>query len=107
MAVTWKAVSLNRQLKDGDKDNVVTTVHWQVTDSEVDGENTYSGRVYGSVGLAAPGDSFTPYADITEEQAVGWAKAVLGDDQVAEYEKAVENQISAQKNPTNGEGVPW
>jgi len=107
MAITWQAVSLDRQLQDGDKDNVVTTVHWQVIDSEVDGENTYSGRVYGSVGLAAPGDSFTPYADITEEQAVGWAKAALGDDQVAETEKSVENQIVQQKNPSNGEGVPW
>ena len=107
MAITWKAVSLDRQLKDGDKDNVVTTVHWQATDSEVDGENTYSGRCYGTVGLAAPGDSFTPYADITEEQAVGWAKAALGDDQVAETEKSVENQIDQQKNPTTGEGVPW
>jgi len=107
MAITWKVVTLDRQLKDGDKDNVVTTVHWQATDSEVDGENTYSGRAYGSIGLAAPGDSFTPYADITEEQAVGWAKAALGDDQVAETEKSVENQIDQQKNPTTGRGVPW
>ena len=107
MTATWQAVSLDRQLKDGDKENVVTTVHWQVTDSEVDGENTYSGRCYGTVGLAAPGDSFTPYADITEEQAVGWAKAALGDDQVAETEKSVENQIDQQKNPTTGKGVPW
>ena len=107
MAVKWEAVQLERLLKDGDKDNVVTTVHWQATDSEVDGENTYSGRCYGTVGLAAPGDSFTPYADITEEQAVGWAKAALGDDQVAEEEKSIENQIDQQKNPTNGEGVPW
>ena len=107
MAITWQAVQLDRQLKDGDKDNVVTTVHWTASDSEVDGENTYSGRAYGSVGLAAPGDSFTPYADITEEQAVGWAKAAIGDDQVAAYEKSVENQIELQKNPVTGTGVPW
>ena len=68
MAVTWQAVQLDRQLKDGDKDDVVTTVHWTAIDSEVDGENTYSGRAYGSVGLAAPGDSFTPYSNISEEQ---------------------------------------
>ena len=107
MAVTWQAVQLDRQLKDGDKDDVVTTVHWTAIDSEVDGENTYSGRAYGSVGLAAPGDSFTPYADITEEQAVGWAKAAIGDDQVAAYEKSVEDQIELQKNPVTGTGVPW
>ena len=107
MAVTWKAVQLKRLLKDGDKENVVTTVHWTATDSEVNGENTYSGRCYGTVSWAAPGDSFTPYADITEEQAVGWAKSALGDDEVAAYEKIVENQIELQKNPTNAEGVPW
>ena len=107
MAVKWEAVQLERLLKDGDKDNVVTTVHWQATDSEKDGENTYSGRCYGTVGLAEPGDSFTPYADITEEQAVGWAKAALGDEQVAAYEKSVEDQIELQKNPVTGAGVPW
>ena len=107
MAVTWKAVQLKRLLKDGDKENVVTTVHWTATDSEVYGENSYSGGCYGTVRLAAPGDSFTPYADITEEQAVGWAKSALGDDEVAAYEKIVENQIELQKNPTNAEGVPW
>ena len=107
MTVTWQALQLDRQLKDGDKSDVVLTVHWEATDSEVDGDNTYSGRVYGTVGLAAPGDSFTPYADITEEQAVTWAKAALGDDQVADTEKSVENQIDQQKNPTTGEGVPW
>ena len=107
MAVKWEAVQLERLLKDGDKDNVVTTVHWQATDSEIDGENTYSGRCYCTVGLAAPGDSFTPYADITEEQAIGLAKSALGDDEVAAFEKSVENQIDQQKNPTNAEGVPW
>ena len=107
MAITWKAVQLDRQLKDGDKSDVVQTVHWEAIDSEVDGENTYNGRVFGSVGLDAPGDSFTPYADITEEQAVTWAKAALGDDEVAAFEKSVENQIDQQKNPTTGEGVPW
>ena len=107
MAITWKAIQLDRQLKDGDKDNVVTTVHWQATDSEVDGENTYSGRAYGSVGLAAPGDTFTLYSEITEEQAVGWAKSALGDEQVAAYEKSVEEQIELQKNPVSAHGVPW
>ena len=107
MAVKWEAVQLERLLKDGDKDNIVTTVHWQATDSEIDGENTYSGRCYGTVGLAAPGDSFTPYADITEEQAIGWAKSALGDDEVAAFEKSVENQIDQQKNPIEDKGVPW
>tara|TARA_R100000234_G_scaffold40348_1_gene24168 strand:- start:309 stop:632 length:324 start_codon:yes stop_codon:yes gene_type:complete len=107
MSVTWKINSLDRQLVDGSKTDVVTTVHWTATDSQVDGENTYSGRCYGAVGLAAPGDSFTLYSEITEEQAVGWAKGALGDEQVAAYEKSVEDQIELKKNPVTGTGVPW
>tara|TARA_A100000172_G_scaffold16679_1_gene9061 strand:+ start:282 stop:605 length:324 start_codon:yes stop_codon:yes gene_type:complete len=107
MTIEWNVGTLDRQLVDGSKTDVVTTVHWTATDSEVDGDVTYSGRIYGTVGLAAPGDSFTPYADITEEQAVGWAKNALGDDQVAGYEKSVEDQIELQKNPVSANGVPW
>jgi hypothetical protein len=108
MAVIWQALSLDRQLKgDGDKDNVVTCVYWRATDAEVDGENTYSGICDGTVDLAAPGDSFTRYSDISEEQAVTWAKAALGDEQVAAYEKSLQDQIELQKNPVSGNGVPW
>ena len=107
MAATWSIGTLERQLVDGSHTDVVTVIHWNVTDSEVDGENIYSGRCYGTVGLAAPGDSFTPYSDITEETAIGWCKAALGDDEVASLEANVANQIDQQKNPTTGEGVPW
>ena len=111
MATTWSISTLDRQLVDGDRTDVVTTIHWNVTDSETVGEGeeakTYSGRCYGTVGLAAPGDSFTPYSDITEDTAISWCKAVLGDDQVASLEANVANQIDQQKNPITGEGVPW
>lgn len=107
MAITWRAASLERKLEDGSKTDVVTTIHWTVTDSEVDGDKTYSGRTFGSVVLAEPGDSFIPYSDISEEQAIGWAKSALGEEQVVAYEKIVEDQIELQKNPVTGIGVPW
>ena len=103
MAATWTVSTMERTLTDGDLSDVVTTLHWQVSDS--DGE--HHGRCYGTVGLAAPGDSFTPYADITEAEAIGWCKAALGDDQVTAYEESVANQIALEKNPTTGTGVPW
>ncbi len=107
MTATWTVSTMERTLTDGDLSDVVTTLHWQVTDSETVGDVTHSGRCYGSVGLAEPGDSFTPYADITEEQAIGWCKAAIGDEQVAAYETSVANQIALAKNPTTGTGVPW
>jgi len=107
MAATWSISTLGRQLVDGEHTDVVTVIHWNVADSETVGEETYSGRCYGTVGLAEPGDSFTPYADITEADAIGWCKAALGDDEVASLEANVANQIDQQKNPKTGEGVPW
>ena len=111
MAATWGISTLERQLVDGAHTDVVTVIHWNVTDSETVGEGeqakTYSGRCYGTVSLAEPGDSFTPYADITLETAISWCKQALGDDQVAAYETSVENQILLEKNPTTGTGVPW
>ena len=111
MAATWSISTLERQLVDGEHTDVVTVIHWNVTDSETVGEGeeakTYSGRCYGTVGLAEPGDSFTSYSDITEAEAIGWCKSALGDDQVAAYEESVANQIALEKNPTTGTGVPW
>ena len=104
---TWSISTLDRQLVNDEHTDVVTVIHWNVTDSEVDGDNTYNGRSYGTVTLAAPGDSFTPYADITEATAIDWCKAALGSDQVTAYEDSVASQIALKKNPTTGTGVPW
>jgi hypothetical protein len=83
--------------------NVVNTVHWRC--SKTDGDN--SGSSYGTVGLEAPSGTFVEWADITEETAVGWAKAAMGDDEVAFIEAAIDAQIAEQANPTSGTGVSW
>ena len=99
---------MERTLTDGDLSDVVTTLHWQVIDSETVDEIVHSGRCYGAVGLEAPdADSFTAYADISEADAIAWAKAALGDEQVAAYEASVASQIELSKNPVSGTGVPW
>ena len=108
MTATWTVSTMERTLTDGDLSDVVTTLHWQLTDSETVGDVTHSGRCYGTVGLAAPdAEDFTDYANITEADAIAWAKAALGDEQVAAYETSVANQIEMSKNPVSGTGVPW
>lgn len=107
MSANWTIAAMDRELTQGDKADVVTTLHYEVTDSETVGTETFGGRVYGMVGLAEPGDSFTPYADITAETAVAWAKAALGDDAVASAEASVAAQIAEAKTPTTATGVPW
>ena len=105
---TWTVSTMDRTLTDGDLSDVVTILHWQCTDSETVGDLTHTGLVYGTVVLAAPdADNFTAYADISHDDAVAWAKAAIGAEQVTVYEDAVANQIELSKNPVSGNGVPW
>lgn len=100
----WTVSSMERTLTDGDLSDVVTVLHWQCTDSDGD----HHGRCYGTVGLSAPdADSFTAYADISEADAIAWAKAAIGEEQVEAYEASVASQIELSKNPVSGTGVPW
>ena len=108
MAATWTVSTMERTLTDGALSDVVTTLHWQVTDSETVGDVTHSGRCYGTVGLEAPdADSFTAYADISEADAIAWCKAAIGEEQVEAYEASVASQIELSKNPVSAAGVPW
>ena len=108
MAATWTVSTMERTLTEGDLSDVVKTLHWQCTDSETVGDVTHSGRCYDAVRLPEPdADSFTAYADITEADAIAWAKAAIGAEQVTVYEDAVDNQIELSKNPVSGNGVPW
>jgi len=104
MAVTWDVVSLDATKTVGSLSDVVTTVHWTASDS--DGDHT--GSAYGSVGLAeADSGSFTAYADITKANAISWAKAAIGSDEVTAIETSIAAQIAESKTPTVTSGVPW
>ena len=104
MAVTWNVVSLDATKTVGSLSDVVTTVHW--TASDADGDHT--GYSYGSIGLAeADSSSFTAYADVKESDAVAWAKAALGADEVTNIETSIAAQITESKTPTTSSGTPW
>ena len=108
MAVTWSVVSLDSTKTVGSLSDVVTSVHWTASDSETVGSDTYTGSSYGSVGLAdADASSFTAYGSITESDAVSWAKAAIGADEVTEIETYIAAQITEAKTPTTTSGVPW
>ena len=108
MAATWTVSNMERTLTDGALSDVVTILHWQLNDSETVDEIVHSGRCYGTVGLSEPdADSFTAYADISEADAIAWAKAAIGEEQVEAYEASVASQIELSKNPVSAAGVPW
>ena len=108
MAVTWSVVSLDSTKTVGSLSDVVTQVHWRATDSETVGEKTYTGSAYGSVVLAeADSSSFTAYGSITESDAIAWAKAAIGSDEVTTIETTIAAEITEAKTPTTTSGVPW
>ena len=108
MAATWRIAACDRTVSFGGKADVITTVHWNVQDSEtVDGVD-HSGSQYGCVGIDTDDlSSFTAYADVTEDNAIAWAKAALGSDEVTRLEADVASQIALSKAPLTGTGVPW
>ena len=103
MAVTWDVAALDATKTVGSLSDVVTTVHWTASDADGD----HSGSAYGSVGLAeADSGSFTAYEDITKDNAIAWAKAALGSDEVTAIESRIAAQITESKTPTKTSGVP-
>lgn len=82
--------------KDGHQD-VVMTVHWrrQATDG-----NGHNADIYGSQSVTlAPDAPFTPYADLTFDQVVGWLESALGPETCAAQIVALDTQIENQINP--------
>lgn len=100
ITTTWNVVQMNCYPNvDGEAD-VVFTVHWTLTAEQFVGGEPLTSSLYGSVGVTLDAEApFTPYADLTQDQVIGWVKDALGAEQVAEYEAGVESMIEAQINP--------
>jgi hypothetical protein len=101
--ITWNISQLNCLSQSAEGADYVVTAHWQC--NGVDGD--YNGSVYSTCSFpVVEGTSFTPYADLTLDQVLGWVWA-NGVDKDA-TEAAVEGQIEAQKNPpVVSPPLPW
>lgn len=100
--ITWKIEQMSVKPQEGSLTDVVVTAAWRCI--AVDGK--YGASNYGSVGFAAPGDTFTAYADLTEDEVLGWVWA-NGVDK-AEVEANVARELDAQINPpVVSKPLPW
>ena len=98
----WEVSQLNCHPQYDDKTNVVFNIHWRCTG--VDG--AYTGTIYSTASVPAPTDSFTEFADLTQEQVLGWIWTNGVDKDSAEA--AVQAQIDAQINPpVVSPALPW
>jgi hypothetical protein len=101
--ITWNISQLDCLPQSAEGADYVVTAHWQCNGVEGD----YNGSVYSTCSFpVVEGTSFTPYADLTQAQVLGWIWA-NGVDKDA-TEAAVEGQIEAQKNPPIvSPPLPW
>lgn len=93
---TWGVAQMDCYPEADGETDVVFTVHWTLNASD----GTYSSGAYGTSGVTVdPEEPFTPYADLTLDQVVGWVKNAMGAEKVDQMEVALADQIAAQANP--------
>ena len=102
--INWKVVQIDTYPTLEELSDVVFNVHWSVTAIEDDIE----GYAYGSQAIPLSVDGpYTPYAELTQPQVIGWVKDELGD-RLEEIEAAVAKQVADKKNPpVVTHPLPW
>ena len=104
--ITWQIEQMSCYPQEFDETDVVFSAAWRVNGTD----GTYNATVYGSQSLS-PYDGktpFTPYADLTQPQVIGWVQNAMGESQVAAINANIEQQIESQVNPTVvNPPLPW
>lgn len=103
--ITWVIEGMQCKPQEGNYTDVVITAFWRC--NGVDESNpSFTSSIYGSCSFTAPGDPFTPYADLTEQQVLQWCWD--GGVNKAAAEACVEEQIQNQINPPVVQlPLPW
>jgi hypothetical protein len=93
----WQVVQMDRLTSD----NFVVTCHYTVTATDGD----YTASTYGTTSYTqVEGETYIPYADLTETICVGWVQTSINKDTT---EASLQSQIDLLKNPVQESGVPW
>ena len=120
ITTTWSVTDMQRT----DSDGFVFLVYWQcvagnVTGQTPDGVNEYDYTAVEAGKLKCEGDpsepGFIPYADLTENDVLGWVydSLIEGDETAAEAKARVEADRDAKVQKqidaaaTTESGVPW
>ena len=96
--ITWTVTAMDCYPQAEGQTDVVFTVHWTCAGTQTQDSTTYNASVYSTCAVTyVSGTPYTPYADLTQDQVLGWIWA-SGVDQNA-TEAAVQQQIAQQINP--------
>lgn len=100
---TWLVEQMNCYPQYEGETDVVFTVHWRCNATD----GTFDATRYGSVGVTyVAGSPYTPYADLTQDQVLGWVWTSGVDKD--ETQAALDADIAAQVNPpVVSPPLPW
>lgn len=105
VATTWSILDMTHM----DADGGVINAKWQCVAKNDTGPEMakWAGESNFTYDASAPG--FTPYADLTEAQVIGWVQDQLGAEEVAAIEADRVAKVDAQIQMNNEEsnGLPW
>ena len=91
--ITWKINSIEAKPIEGDYTNVVALAHW----SCVGVNGIHGSSSYGCCTFSSPGENFTPYEELTEQQILEWCFAGIIN-KVA-IEESIKNEVDKLINP--------
>jgi hypothetical protein len=108
--ITWVIEWMQTTPTTATPPETVITAGWRCNGVQVEGSGdtakTYNATTYSTCSFPAPEGTFTPYAQLTQAQVLGWIWA-NGVDQTA-TEAAVAQQIANQVNPpVVTPALPW
>jgi len=99
MIYNWTVTNLFTLDEGTEKDYVVTALY-EVTGIEQSGGTEYTASLSNSAQFeVVQGDTFIPYADLTNTIVVGWIQSQLGEDGVNNLQASVEGMINSEINP--------
>ena len=48
-----------------------------------------------------------PYADLTQDQVIGWVETSMGSDRIAKFKKSIEKKLQNKLNTIENKPLPW
>ena len=97
---TWNCKTVDAYPQNGEYTDVVYNVHYYVLGE--DSETAYQSNIIGTQILNVSDiTDFKPFEELTNEDAVAWCKAAMGDEQVAQIEATIAAAIKDQINPAS------
>lgn len=107
VTITWsvKPNGLLTTTKNGNADFIVRA---EYIIKGTDGTNTVEFPFIQAFDV--PGESFTPFGSLTEEQVIGWAQQQLGAAQLAQLQLGIEKhleRVASPPPPIVEKAAPW